>query len=218
MSACPAAPAATESGAFSALSVDQAKAALTLARGGTVTAAADAIGVHRSSIYNWFKNDPNFKQAIEEIRRDRNERLSDQMRELDSLALSRLRRVMEDDSIPAAVQLRAALAVLKRPKEAGGFEGWNLPRMESLRHTIDRKPLVAEPPAFDTIRHISTPDTNFASVAGTSTAHGQDSAGRYARQKADMETATAGNALRRRRSSVTQGAPSEIAKAMNCAS
>jgi AcrR family transcriptional regulator len=139
-----------------ALSADQTKAALTLAYGGTVTAAAEAIGVHRSSIYNWFKSDPNFKQAVEEIRRDRNERLSDQMRELEALALARLRRLLEDDSVPASVQLRAALAILNRPKEPSGREDWNVPRMESLGATLDRKSFVAEPPSFDTIRQIST--------------------------------------------------------------
>ena len=156
MSACPTAPPAASAGALSTLSVDQAKAALTLARGGTASAAADAIGVHRASIYNWFKNNPDFKQAIEEIRRDRIERLNDEMRAIDSLALSRLRRILEDDSVPAAVHLRAALAVLKRPKEPSGREEWNVPRMESLRNTLDRKPDLAEPPAFDTTRQIST--------------------------------------------------------------
>jgi AcrR family transcriptional regulator len=139
-----------------ALSADQTKAALTLAYGGTVSAAADAIGVHRSSIYNWFKSDPNFKQAVEEIRRDRNERLIDQMREIESLALARLRRLLVDDSVPASVQLRAALAVLNRPKDAPGIEEWNVPRAESLDATLKRKPHVAEPPAFDTTRQIST--------------------------------------------------------------
>jgi AcrR family transcriptional regulator len=159
MPACPAAPDATGSGALGALSVDQVKAALTLARGGTVSAAAHAIGVHRSSIYNWFKNDPSFKQAIEEIRRDRNERLRDHMRDLDSLALSLLLRILADGCVSPAAQLRAALAILKRPKEHGGLEEWNLPHMESLGNTIDRRPLVAEPPSFDTTRHISTQNT-----------------------------------------------------------
>jgi AcrR family transcriptional regulator len=139
-----------------ALSAAQTKAALTLAYGDTVSAAADAIGVHRSSIYNWFKSDPNFKQAVEEIRRDRNERLNDQMRELESLALARLRRLLEDDSVPASVQLRAALAILNRPKLAPGMEAWNVPRTESLDATLKRKSFVAEPPAFDTLRQIST--------------------------------------------------------------
>ena len=139
-----------------ALSAAQTKAALTLAYGGTVSAAADAIGVHRSSIYNWFKSDPKFKQAVEEISRDRNERLIDQMRELESLALARLRRLIEDDSVPASVQLRAALAILNRPKELSGLENWNVPRAESLDATLRRKPHVAEPPKFDTTRRIST--------------------------------------------------------------
>ncbi len=143
-----------------ALSAAQTKAALTLAYGGTVSAAADAIGVHRSSIYNWFKSDPNFKQAIEEIRRDRYERLADQMRELEALALARLRRLLEDDSVPASVQLRAALAILNRPKELSGREAWNVPQMESLEVTLNRKPAVA-----DTTRQIST---LFASGAGAS--------------------------------------------------
>jgi AcrR family transcriptional regulator len=150
----PAAPARPDPGG--ALSAAQTKAALTLAYGGTVSAAADAIGVHRSSIYNWFKSDPNFKQAVEQIRRDRNERLSDQMRELEALALARLRRLLEDDSVPASVQLRAALAILNRPKESSGREDWNVPRMESLDATLNRKPLLAEAPAFDTLRQIST--------------------------------------------------------------
>ena len=152
--AAPAVPSSPDS--VGALSADQTKAALTLAYGGTVSAAADAIGVHRSSIYNWFKSDPNFKQAVEEICRDRNERLIDQMRELESLALARLRRLLEDDSVPASVQLRAALAILNRPKEAPGIEEWNVPRAESLETTLKRKPHVAEPPKFDTTRQIST--------------------------------------------------------------
>jgi AcrR family transcriptional regulator len=134
----------------------QTKAALTLAYGGTVSAAADSAGVHRSSIYNWFKSDPHFKQAVEKIRRDRNERLIDQMRELESLALARLRRLLEDDSVPASVQLRATLAILNRPKEPSGREDWNVPRTESLGATLNRKPLVAEPPALNTTRQTST--------------------------------------------------------------
>jgi hypothetical protein len=78
------------------------------------------------------------------------------MRELESLALARLRRLIEDDSVPASVQLRAALAILNRPKEPSGREDWNVPRMESLDATLNRKPLLAEPPALDTTRQTST--------------------------------------------------------------
>jgi len=58
------------------------------------------------------------------------------MRELESLALARLRRLLEDDSVPASVQLRAALAILNRPKEPLGIEEWNVPGMESLETTL----------------------------------------------------------------------------------
>lgn len=71
-------------------------------------------------------------------------------------SLAPLRRLLEDDSVPASVQLRAALAILNRPKEPSGREDWNVPRMESLGATLDRKPLVAESAAFDTTRQIST--------------------------------------------------------------
>jgi hypothetical protein len=144
------------SGAVSALSLDQAKAAVALARGGTVSAAADSIGVHRSSIYNWFKSDPNFKQAVEEIRREWNERLTDEMRRLESLALLRLHHILEDDSVSAGVQLRAALTILTRLKESSVSPEWSLPRMENVRFTIEDNPVVVEPPTFDTIRHNST--------------------------------------------------------------
>ena len=68
-------PASTPSGAVSDFSLDQAEAAL--ARGGTVYAPADFISAHRPSIYNWFKGAPNFKQAIQEVRSEWNERLID---------------------------------------------------------------------------------------------------------------------------------------------
>ena len=148
-----------------ALSIDQTQAALILARGGTVSAAADAIGVHRATIYNWFKNDAGFQQAVEEIRRERSGRLKDVMRELDALALARLRHILEDVAVPPAVQLRAALAVLGRSQSHAGDEDWNVPRMESLNATLLRRPDAAVPPEFDTTRQISALLTDFGGDA-----------------------------------------------------
>jgi hypothetical protein len=78
------------------------------------------------------------------------------MRRLESLALLRLRHILEDDSLPAGVQLRAALTVLTRLKETSVSPEWSLPRMESLRFTIDDDPSAVEPPTFDTTRRNST--------------------------------------------------------------
>ena len=94
--------------ALARLSTAQAQAAMALARGATVTAAADALGVHRSTIYHWFKTDPAFKIAVEETWRERIERTNDEMREIEALALINLRAILQDPTAPAGVRLRAA--------------------------------------------------------------------------------------------------------------
>jgi len=140
-----------------ALSPAQARAAITLAHGGTVTAASDAAAVHRSTIYNWYENDSTFQCAIKEIFDERNRRLLDQMRELDTLALVRLHRILADDAISPSVHLRAAMAVLNRPVDHHGEEAWQMPHMESLDATIHCRPDVLDTPEFDTHRHIAAP-------------------------------------------------------------
>lgn len=135
----------------------QARAAITLAHGGTVTVAAAEAGVHRSTIYNWFENDPVFQLAINEIYRERNLRLLDEMRQIETLALTRLRRILEDDTVPASIHLRAAMQVLNRPKHVmGNAEKWSLPVMEDLDRTIEKRPSVLETPTFDIPRQPST--------------------------------------------------------------
>ncbi|MEO8660105.1 MAG: hypothetical protein ABI693_16665 [Bryobacteraceae bacterium] len=122
-----------------ALSPAQARAAITLAHGGTVTAAA----VHHSTIYNWYENDTHFQCAIKEIFGERNRRLLDQMRELDALALP-----------------RAATAVLNRPVDQHGEDAWRLPHMESLGATIHCRPDVLDTPEFDAHSHAAATATN----------------------------------------------------------
>jgi AcrR family transcriptional regulator len=139
-----------------ALTPEQARAAIALAQGRTVTAAADAIGVHRSTLYNWFKDDPAFRRAVDEIRRERYERINDEMRDLESLALSRVRRILEEDSVPAAIQLRAAMLVLTRPVDSIGIENWHMPRMENFETTLEHRPGLLKTPETCVVRQIST--------------------------------------------------------------
>jgi transposase len=47
----------------------QAQVIAAFAQGRTVTAAAQAAGLHRNTIYNWL-NDPSFKTAAEEAQRE----------------------------------------------------------------------------------------------------------------------------------------------------
>jgi len=143
-------------GAASALTPDQTRAAIALAQGRTVTAAADSIGVHRSTLYNWFKEDPAFRCAVDEIRRERFERVKDEMRDMENLALARVRRILEDNAVAPAIQLRAAMLVLNRTFDAAGFETWNMPAPENLETTLQRRPGVLEAPQTAVVRHIST--------------------------------------------------------------
>ena len=142
--------------ALARLSPAQAQAAMALARGATVTATADALGVHRSTIYNWFKTDPAFKTAVDETWRERIERANDEMREIEALALINLRAILQDPTAPAGVRLRAAAMILQRPKDARNCEEWHMPDMENLNITLERRPNLAEPPVFDALRHNST--------------------------------------------------------------
>jgi len=152
----------TKPDTFGGFSADQLRAILILAQGGTVTQAADSIGVHRSTIYVWVKQGARFKQAVEEIRRERLERVLDQMRELEALALTRLRHILEDASVPAAVQLRAATLVLNRPSDGSCDELWRVPIMECLENSLKNRPTLATPPRFDILRQLSTPPVDSA--------------------------------------------------------
>jgi AcrR family transcriptional regulator len=151
------------------LSPTQARAAITLAHGGTVTAAADAAAVHRSTIYNWYENDTNFQCAVKEIFDERNRRLLDQMRELDALALVRLHRILADDDASPSIHLRAAMSVLNCPLDQHGEDAWRMPHMESLDATIHCRSDILDTPEFDAHRHIAAPPQRQAVIRHSST-------------------------------------------------
>jgi hypothetical protein len=109
----------------SGLSPIQAKVVFALAQGETVTKAALAAEIHRTTIHKWINREPAFAEALRDARNEYVETLQDEMRELSALALAALRRLLEDPATPASVRLRAALAVLKRPDFPQ--QGWNLP-------------------------------------------------------------------------------------------
>ena len=115
-----------------ALPPAQAQVIAFLAQGRSVTAAALEAGTHRTTIYNWLRHEPAFKTAAENARREYGRTLNDQLRDLSARALETLRNLLDDPNIPAAIRLKAALAVLDRPRFP--HPGWNLPqRIESLQ-------------------------------------------------------------------------------------
>jgi AcrR family transcriptional regulator len=101
---------------FSTLTPVQAQVVAALAQGSTVTAAAQAAGLHRTTVYQWLKSQPEFATALKEARREFAAQLRDSLDELSALALSTLRSLLEDPATPASVRLRTALAILERPR------------------------------------------------------------------------------------------------------
>jgi hypothetical protein len=109
----------------------QAQVVAALAKGQTITAAAREAGIHRTTIHHWHRTEPAFKTAVEGAQSEYVAALNDEMRELSASALSTLRSLLADPAAPPAIRLRAALAVLQRPKFPD--QGWSLPaRIEAL--------------------------------------------------------------------------------------
>jgi hypothetical protein len=120
------------------LTPTQAQVIAALAKGQTITAAAREAGIHRTTIHHWLRIEPDFNTAVENAQHEYVATLNDEMRELSALALATLRSQLEDPATPPSVRLRAALAVLNRPKFPK--QGWALPeRLESpqQQHALD---------------------------------------------------------------------------------
>lgn len=98
----------------STLSPLQSQVAAALAAGQTISAAARAAGIHRSTIHNWLQNEPDFRREFDTIRQENLENTRDQLAALQTSALAALQSLLEDPETSAAVRLRAALAILQR--------------------------------------------------------------------------------------------------------
>jgi AcrR family transcriptional regulator len=122
-----------QNSSLSTLSPVQAQVIQALAKGSTVTAAANAAGVHRTTIHHWLRTQKEFASALEQAREEYVEQLRDELQELSGLALSKMRELLDDPNTPASVRLRAALAVLQRPSFPKA--AWALPQsIESPEH------------------------------------------------------------------------------------
>jgi AcrR family transcriptional regulator len=122
----------SDSDTISNLSPAQAQVIAALAQGRTITDAARDAGIHRTTIHHWFRTEPVFKSSFEEAQREYVETLHDGMRDLAARAVETLRSLLDDPKTPPSVRLRAALAVLQRPRFPK--PGWQLPeRIETPR-------------------------------------------------------------------------------------
>jgi hypothetical protein len=126
-----------------ALTPVQAQVVQALAQGISISAAASAAGVHRSTIHNWLNSQKEFATAVEEAREDYVTLLGDELRDLSRIALAAVRQLLDDPKTSAGIRAKLALAVLQRPQYATG-RSWNLPlptaREAARSRTVARNP------------------------------------------------------------------------------
>ena len=130
---------------FAELSPLQARIAVALARGGSVTEVAASFGIHRVTIYRWMKTLRPFETAVEQGRSEYVLALRDDLRELSERALQTLSAVLDDPTASAAARSRVAMFILKRPQFPK--QDWALPVNIAAPEERDLEPdspLIAE--------------------------------------------------------------------------
>src|SRR5215510_15130517 len=84
----------------------QHQAILALAGGASITSAAEAAGVDRSTIYRWLRDDAAFVVELNRAKRDHLDRVRGELRSLASDAVKALRDLVTSEATPPAVRLR----------------------------------------------------------------------------------------------------------------
>jgi len=105
---------ASEPSTLSALTARQAKVALALAQGATITAAAAAAGLNRATIHRWL-HAPKFAEAVRQASAAYILALSDESKNRRARALAAVDSLLTDPQSPTDERLRLALAILERP-------------------------------------------------------------------------------------------------------
>lgn len=108
------------------LDADQLTALEALLRGETVTDAADAAGVHRTTVHRWRREDPEFRAALNRERARMQDRVRMRlMKAADHAAETVHDAVAEDGDVQAAFKLLKGLGMLdgERP-EVGMTAAW----------------------------------------------------------------------------------------------
>ena len=95
------------------LSASQGLALAALLSGKTMTSAAQAAGVNRTTVWRWLHDDPDFLAFYNAARSEMASSAEQSLRLLSARAVVTLRRLMTRRSVPDAVKLQAALAILK---------------------------------------------------------------------------------------------------------
>ena len=93
------------------LTPSQRLAVASLAAGKTVTAAAEAAGVSRTTLYEW-KDLPSFKAELNRSLAEQRDVIRGELLALATSAVRAIREMVESPETPPVIRLRACLAVL----------------------------------------------------------------------------------------------------------
>jgi len=104
------------------LSPAQEQVIALLSEGRTVSAAAEAAGIHRNTISLWRRTVPVFERVLAAAHYDRTLIWRDLAESHIELAIATIRDLITDPQVPASVRLRASLALLTRAGTAPPVE------------------------------------------------------------------------------------------------
>ncbi len=96
-----------------ALTTTQLEVIKALVTGSTIKDAAEAAGVHRSTVHDWTRVHHEFRAALDAARHHYSQMVEDELRSLAAASTAFIRKCIEDETMPASIRLRAALAVVK---------------------------------------------------------------------------------------------------------
>jgi hypothetical protein len=100
--------------ALSSLTPVQEQVLALLSAGSTLSAAADAAGVHRNTVMHWRRSSAAFRRALDRSTIEKALYWRDQADNLAAEALATIRSVMNDAKAPATSRLKAALTIMQR--------------------------------------------------------------------------------------------------------
>ncbi|MBS1825180.1 MAG: SEC-C domain-containing protein, partial [Acidobacteria bacterium] len=75
--------------------------------------AADAAGLHRTTVHHWTRNIPEFRETLAASKQTYIDIYRDGMNALAAPALTILRNIIEDETASPALRVRTALAIIK---------------------------------------------------------------------------------------------------------
>lgn len=144
----------------------QEKVLALLIQGSTVTEAAAATGIHRTTVHHWCRHFPVFADALIQGRASHASKLRDEIQPLAETALTGLRALLESADTPPPIRFRAIqhiLGIVSKPepserRKSAVEQMYELERWMDRAQCLDRQP-PEESAEFNTIHRNSSENT-----------------------------------------------------------